>query len=108
MRRSAQMQPLGPHCFSEIAYQVAMRAHLYCCPIGKSAVIHGETVVVFKNRHHIFSARFFEQACPCRWIEFLGLKHGNEILVTKLVVRAIGLNVMLVFPGARNTSITLR
>src|SRR5882672_12968610 len=102
MRRGAEMQPLGAYCFSKIANQIAMRSHLGCCPVGKPAVIHGESIMVLKDWHYIFRARIFKKMRPRSRIEFLRFKQRNKILVTEFILCAIHSNVMLVFRRARN------
>jgi len=39
--------------FGEFAIEVAVRAHFYGGPIGEAAVVHGEAIVVFKDRNDV-------------------------------------------------------
>src|SRR5215471_6815724 len=74
-----------------------MRSHLCGSPIAEAAVVHGKPVVMFGNRNNVLCARFFEQFSPSGWIEAFGFEYGNEILVAEFVLRAICLDMVLVF-----------
>ena len=100
MRRRPQVQAFRAHRLGQIANQVTMRPHLYRSPIREAAFVHGESVMMFENGDHIFSASVFKQPSPCTWIELLGPESGNEILVAEFVLRAVGLEMMLVLGRA--------
>ena len=99
MGRRAQVQSFVANGLRQFAQNISSRTHLSGGPIGKSAVVHREAVMMFKNRNDIFRAGLFEKTGPSRSVKMLGAKHGNKILITKLCQRPIGAEVMLIFGG---------
>ena len=95
-----QVQSFGANGFCEISPEVAMWSHLDRGPIGKSAVVHGEAVVMLEHGHDVFRARVLEQASPRCRVEFLSLELRDEILVTELVLGSVRGDVMLVLVRA--------
>ena len=53
--------------------------------------------MMLSYRYYISCSSFFEQACPCLWIEFFSLKHGDEIFETEFCYRTVFFNVMLIY-----------
>ena len=99
MRGSSEMQAFRAHCLGQIADHIAVRSHLGRRPVAKTAVVHGEAIVMFGDRNDVFRSRFLEQTSPGSGIEVLGLEHGDEIFVTELVLRAVGRDVVFVLFG---------
>ena len=56
--------------------------------------------MVLRHRYNVFCARLFKKRSPCVRVEFLGLKHRNEILVAEILVCTIGFDMVLVDLGA--------
>ena len=83
------------------ADQIPLGPHLGSIPLGEAASIHLETVMVLRHRHHIARTGPAEQVCPGGGVEVFCPEHGNKILVAKILVGAVGFQVMLVslFPG---------
>src|SRR6266478_4154231 len=57
VRRRSKVKAFGPYRFCQVANHVAVWAHLGRGPVAQSAVIHGETIVMFGHRDHVFRAR---------------------------------------------------
>ena len=86
----AKVKALGPDCFFQVTDQITLRPHLDSGPVGETAVVHLETVMVLKDGNDITRAGFFEEMRPGLRIILLGFEHGDEIFVAELSQRAIG------------------
>ena len=71
-----------------------------CGPISPHSTasrrsVHREAVAVLGHGNDVTRTGPRKQVDPCRRIKVLGAKHRNEVLVTKLVLRAIRCDVVL-------------
>lgn len=85
MGGEAKMQSGAANRFGEVPNDIAMRPHLHRRPIGEVRVVHGETVVVFRNWDHVSGAGMFEQIRPVRGVPLLGAELWNEVLVAQIL-----------------------
>jgi len=99
MLRHAKMQTFEAHRLCQLSDHIAMRPHLDCAPVAYAAVVHREAVMMFRDRHNVFRARFFKQLGPGGWIEMFGFEHRYELFVSELVWRPIRCDVVLIFAG---------
>jgi len=67
--------------------------------VAYAAVVHREAVMMFRDRHNVFRARFFKELGPGGWIEMFGFEHRYELFVSELVWRPIRCDVVLIFAG---------
>ena len=90
------MQAGGLDGPGQLADDVAPGAHFRRAPVGKAAVVHRESVVVFGHGHDIAGPGRLEQRGPFPGVEFLGLEKRDEVLVAEFGLRPIGLQVVFV------------
>ncbi len=64
MGRNSQLQPLVPNRSAKLAYDIPVGPHLYGGPVGETAVIHRESIVVFADGDHVFRASLTKQLSP--------------------------------------------
>ena len=76
------------------ACHISFRTHINRIPSVQFCIIHCKTVMMLCNRHNIFSTAFFKKRNPFIRIKMFALKHRDEILITKILMFAIGINVV--------------
>jgi hypothetical protein len=78
------MQPLLAHGCGQLAHHVALGAHLRGAPLREVGGIHGETIMMLSDGQHVLRPGLLEQLRPLIGVEFLGLEHGDKVLVAEL------------------------
>ncbi len=73
---------------SQLAHDIAVRAHSGGSPARIGTVVHRKTVVMFGHRHHEFCAGLRKQLGPGCRVKLFGLEQRDEIFVAKLVLGA--------------------
>ncbi len=91
---------------AQLPKRIALRAHLSRVPVGQAALIHLEPVMMLRHRNDILCPRFFKKTCPFLRVKFFRFEHGDEILIAKLFMRAIGFYVMLKLRRALDIHVT--
>ena len=91
---------------ADLSQHIPLRSHLIGIPVRYFTLIHLESIMKFRNRNHIPGSRFLEQIRPLLRIKALSPKHGDKILIPKILMRPIGLDMMFVFRRILNIHIS--
>ena len=79
----------------QLADKIAMGPLVEGVPFRQIAAVHLESIVVLGHGHVVASASPAEEVQPLVGVETLRLEHRDEVLVTELLLRSVGLHMVV-------------